>query len=97
MTEKKSEPTGDLRQLAERYEWDTMLRSGPCEGSPHFNQYASEQVGKVVLAQRKKVLGGLIDANSSLADLKSDDIKDQGLRRLEKPIKRKRSRVYKMS
>lgn len=96
MKEKKFSPAGQLQELVDKHLYESVL-SSTYPGGPRFNQYASEQVGKVVLNQRKKALGGLIDTESDLAKLKSDDIKDHGLPRPLAPIKRKRSKVYKLS
>ena len=92
MKEEKSKPVEKLRELADKHTDERLLSSVMPRDKERFNQYAAEQVGKVVLKQRSGIWG-----NSVLKDLKSDDLKDQGLRRLEKPIKRKRSSVYKLS
>lgn len=98
MKEKKSNPAATLAALAEKHQFEEMLTCGPRNGTKERRDYNARHVGEVVLGQRPSALGGLLLGPSPLADLKSDDIKDKGLNfRPEAPIKRKRSRVYKLS
>lgn len=88
MSKKPSHPTTLLADLTDKHQFDALV----CNSINPRNSTRHKHVGEVVLRER---VGGLIQT-SPFDSLKSDDIRDKGLRRLEKPIKRKRSSVYKL-